>query len=110
MRLRAIALMALGLAVLAPGPGAAQRFHDGYYLHGMCRHSRPACLAYVVAIADVMSGLAYLHGYRTCLPPGLSDAQVADAVAAWLVANRKLRANRAEVLAARALAQTFPCQ
>ncbi len=107
---RAVCAAGLCAALAWTDPAVAQGSHNGHYLHNLCRNSRAACQGYVAAVVDVMSSLAYLHGFRACVPQGVNDAQMAEVVARWLAAHARMRGDRADILVARSLAEAFPCR
>ncbi len=79
----------------------SQTFYESY----------AACRAYVIGLADVMSGADSIAGRRACIPDATSKADITERVIGWLRANPARRGELpAHILVAEAIATAFPCQ
>lgn len=74
--------------------------HPGWYAQ---------CLAYVIAVADVLAGDVAVEGYRACVPEA-QNQQLVDVAKQWLELHPETRHYPAHILVAQSLAESFPCQ
>ncbi len=70
-----------------------------------------ACRAYIIAIADGLSGSGRVAGVTACIPAKASKADITGSVIGWLKGNRGRRTDTdAHRLVAEALASAYPCK
>lgn len=70
-----------------------------------------ACRAYIIAIADGLSGSGRVAGVTACIPAKASKADITESVIGWLKGNRGRRTDTdAHRLVAEALALAYPCK
>jgi hypothetical protein len=110
------------LGILAPPASAEVRNIDGNSLYRHCsvtaNQTSPenfameawACLGYVTAIMDGLSGGNSINGKRACIPPNVNMNQVVDVAKSFITDHPETRHLLAAGLVADALAHAFPCR
>ena len=68
------------------------------------------CIAYIVAIADVLWAGNPVQGHNACLPDKIVQGRVQDIAVPWLRAYPQHLHHGAAGLIAAALAEAFPCR
>ncbi|NNE24671.1 MAG: hypothetical protein HKN11_18885 [Rhizobiales bacterium] len=83
---------------------SADFFTQAYY------ESYAACRAYVVGIADVLTGGDSVAGHKACIPKGTSKADITEKAVSWLEASSsRLNEAPAHQLVAEAISKAYPC-
>ena len=117
MALRLItAAAACGIVLSSSGPVQAQTITDGHSLLQRCSDFHVIspmaglhCRGYIGATVDIMADGNEVAGFRACPSQPHEREQIVKAVKRWLAAHEPELAAKAHMLAARALAETYPC-
>ena len=108
-------LLGAVLVVVPYLPAAEAAFMTGKMLLAHCRnetdvYDQAFCLAYIVAIADVLWAGNSVQGHSACPPDQIAQGQVQDIAVPWLEAYPQYLHFGANSLVAAALADAFPCR
>jgi len=109
-------VLASGL-ILSASPARAElgaTFGTGERFYSWCVSKKKAkqdlCAAYLGGVADVLA-FGPVGAYKACIPRGeVKFSQVKDVMRTWLIANPEELHFSAVALAARALAEAYPCR
>jgi hypothetical protein len=82
---------------------------SGNTVQEWCEKSAEFCSGYVSGIADIMTRKAPLSGWLACIPAGVSTSQLRDIFVRFLQDHPAKRHLSAASLAAKSLAEAFPC-
>ena len=117
--LRILRVWLLLVPLVVAGSAAARDATSGSSLWAGCSadfdqqtyyESYAACRAYVIGVADVLTGGDSVTGQRACIPDGTSKAEITERVIGWLRANPAKRGERpAHALVTEAIATAYPC-
>ena len=117
---RLIALTVLLAFVAVTNPAHAREPTRGKSLWSGCTadfftptyfESYAACRAYVIAVADVLSTGDSVAGFKACILPNASKADITERVVGWLEAHPSRRSgSQAHRLVAEAIASAYPCK
>lgn len=101
----------LAILLTIPCPAVAGRFENGNDIFDWCTDSGKisSCQAYVVGIADAMSGGDRVYGRHACFQTGVAARQIQDVVVGYLSRHAAERQYDAAFLIAGALQESFPC-
>lgn len=91
---------------------AGDAFYTGNKLFSRCNDddiTAIACLGYVQAVFDTLSGGDVILGWKACPPENVTGKQIKDIVVRFLVNHPEKRHYAATGLAAHALSEAFPC-
>jgi hypothetical protein len=104
------------VAVSLPDAAAAKRgaaFYTGDIIYQWCTsradYLRSRCMAYIVAVADVMAGPSSFDGRTACVPLSLTGERFIAVAVQYLRRNPADRRKSAAGLIADALSEAFPC-
>jgi hypothetical protein len=108
-----LAWLALGAAAMAPPLDAAPlpTRVTGKALAGLCDADRNACIGYVVGAVDAFVATQIMHrGPVTfCLPPGVTNQQLAEVALGAIRSRPDLQDNNAATVVIVALVAAYPC-
>src|SRR4051812_48053144 len=121
----AAVLLVLGLVLAAAEAGQARaqevKVHGFLAGNGLLEHCesnearlREICLGYITGVSDAITtssdqGLTFLR-VRACIPPAATAGQTRDVILRSIRAHPETRHFNAADLAARALAEAWPCR
>jgi hypothetical protein len=107
---RAFLSVLILLAAASPASGATRvtAFMDGNELLQTCRDREPACLPYVIGVADALE-MVSRRLTNICRPDGVTPEQLLDVLISWLEDNPAERHRPAAKLAGMAYAGAWPC-
>ncbi len=109
-------IFVVGLLVLLPTGAQSQIVTDGVSLKQRCASiqlSLPTaglgCRGYIAAVADILRDGNTIYNYRACPPPSVKREAMVKTVKVWLTSHPGDLRQRASVLVARALSESYPC-